>query len=298
MKAPGPCLALHKHPCPLLPLLLLRICHGLCPLGPGVHPWDSLSAFSPHHLASVFSLLGALFLSSGMLAVFSALGVAHGKIVGKGAGESAVLGSGPTARWLSQLGHHLTSLCPRWDQNSTSLLLVQKAKPTLRALTKWNLNQRINIIKSPGELEPGSSKQSRADLTASEPQPRWGYWSPEFCVLFLASQDLGASAAYPTVSSCPSSLGAKMALICCRELPLLNTVCQQNAARAAGRCLLPYKSISSASKSMELDLFKTPAATECCKCSFQLSNFCDIGRYTRKRRECVPKAIDRTQQAI
>lgn len=257
MKAPGPCLAPHKHLCPLLPLLLLRICHGLCPLGPGVHPWDSLSAFSPHHLASVFSLLGALFLSPGMLAVFSALGVAHGKIIGKGAGESAVLGSGPTARWLSELDHHLTSLCPRWDRNSTSLL-VQKAKTTLRALTKWNLNQKINIIKSPGELEPGSSKQSRADLTASEPQPRWGYWSPEFRVLFLASQDLGASAAYPTVSSCPSSLGAETALICGRELPLLNTVRQQNAVRAAGRCLPPYKSISSASKSMKLDLYLKP----------------------------------------
>lgn len=146
-KAAGPCLALHKHPCPLLPLLLLRICHRLCPLGPGVHPWDSLSAFSPLHLAFVFSLLGALFLSPGMLAVFSALRVAHGKMVGKGAGESAVLGSGPTARWLSELGHHLTSLCPRWDSNSASPLLVQKAKTTLRTLTKWNLNQRITYHK-------------------------------------------------------------------------------------------------------------------------------------------------------
>lgn len=71
---PGPC------QCPRLLPLLLRLSQGLCPLWPGMCSQHFL--FALPHLASVFSL-GAPFL--------------------EGAGESSVLGSGPTAQWLPYL---------------------------------------------------------------------------------------------------------------------------------------------------------------------------------------------------
>lgn len=77
---PGPC------QCPHLPLPLLRLSQGLCPLGPGVCSQHFLLAFALLHLASVFSL-----------------GRGTGRTIPGVGGESEVLDSGPTAQWLPDL---------------------------------------------------------------------------------------------------------------------------------------------------------------------------------------------------